>query len=62
MARRQLIKLKQAFAPDLVHVHNFAWSVLFCLDTAHAFPASLLVTLTNELELATEKRICCGAC
>jgi glycogen(starch) synthase len=55
MARRQLIKLKQAFAPDLVHVHNFGPSVLFCLDTAHAFPAPLLVTLTNELELVTEK-------
>jgi hypothetical protein len=56
MARQQLIKLKQAFAPDLVHVHNFGPSVLFYLDTAHASPASLLVTLTNELELVTDKQ------
>lgn len=55
-ARRQLTKLKKAFLPDLIHVHSFGPSVLFCLDTAHAAPAPLLVTLTNELELVTEKR------
>src|SRR5262249_26707843 len=46
--RRQVARLKRAFAPDLVHTSCFGPSVLFHLDTAKAHSAPLLVTLHSE--------------
>lgn len=47
-ARRQLIELKRAFAPDLIHIHGFGPSAVFHLDTMRAHSAPLLVTLIEE--------------
>jgi glycogen(starch) synthase len=47
-ARQRLAKLKRAFAPELVHIHGFGPSVLFHLETTHAHPSPLLVTLIEE--------------
>jgi len=46
--RQQVVNLKRTFAPDLVHINGFGLSILFHLDTAHAYPAPLLVTLHGE--------------
>ena len=48
VARQGLAKLKRAFAPDLVHIQGFGPSIVFHLDTTHAHPAPLLVTLIEE--------------
>lgn len=43
--RSQVAKLKQAFAPDLVHINSFGPSVLLHYDTANAHHAPVLLTL-----------------
>jgi glycogen(starch) synthase len=48
-ARRDVAELKRAFAPDLIHAHNFGPSILFHIETADAHPAPLLFTVTLEL-------------
>ena len=47
--RRQVVALKQAFAPDLVYVNGITPSVLFHLQTAHAHPAPTLVRMNQEV-------------
>jgi glycogen(starch) synthase len=44
-ARRRLVRLKEAFAPDLVHVHFTDPSILFHIQTADAHPAPSLVSI-----------------
>jgi glycogen(starch) synthase len=46
--RQQVTKLKRTFAPDLVHIHCVSISAFFSLETAKAYSAPLLVTLTEE--------------
>ena len=46
---RQVARLKQGFAPDLVHINSYGRSVLFHLMTANAHPAPILVTLHQAL-------------
>ena len=47
--RRQVAKLKQDFAPDLVHINSYGQSVLFHLNTCSAHPAPVLITLHQSL-------------
>jgi glycogen synthase len=47
--RQEIALLKQRFAPDLVHINSYGRSVLFHLNTIHAYPASVLVTLHQAL-------------
>src|SRR5713226_551092 len=47
--RKRLTKLKQTFAPDLVHVNSSVSSILFYLYTVEAYPAPLLVTMRSGL-------------
>jgi glycogen(starch) synthase len=47
-ARREVARLKRAFAPELVHMNGFGPSVLFHLETSLAHPAPLLLTLHGE--------------
>jgi len=47
--RRRVAKLKQDFAPDLVHVNSYGQSVLFHVNTANAHPAPVVVTLHQAL-------------
>jgi glycosyltransferase involved in cell wall biosynthesis len=47
--RRQVAKLKQDFAPDLVHINSYGPSVLFHLNTCSAHPAPVLITLHQRL-------------
>jgi len=42
-------RLKQSFAPHLVHINSYGRSVLFHLMTANAHPAPMLVTLHQSL-------------
>jgi hypothetical protein len=37
--RQQLVKLKQTFAPDLIHINAVGLSEFFHLMTANAYPA-----------------------
>jgi glycogen(starch) synthase len=48
-ARQRVTRLKQAFAPDLVHIHNLGPSALFHLYTATAHPAPLSITMRQEI-------------
>lgn len=43
--RQQVAKLKQSFAPDLIHINDIDRHHFFHLITAHAYPAPVLVTL-----------------
>src|SRR5437870_13694470 len=47
--RRQVARLKQQFAPDLVHINSYGRSVLFHLNTTSAHPGPVLVTLHQAL-------------
>jgi len=47
--RREVARLKQRFAPDLVHINSYGRSVLFHLNTTSAQPAPVLVTLHQAL-------------
>jgi glycosyltransferase involved in cell wall biosynthesis len=47
--RRQVAKLKQDFAPELVHINSYGQSVLFHVSTASVHPAPVLVTLHQAL-------------
>jgi glycogen synthase len=47
--RREVAKLKQAFAPDLIHVNSISPSVLFHLQTADACAAPALMTMQQEI-------------
>src|SRR5438445_452456 len=47
--RRQVAKLKQDFAPELVHINSYGQSVLFHVSTASAHPAPVLITLHQAL-------------
>ena len=47
--RRQVAKLKQTFAPDLVHINSYGQSILFHLNTSSAYPAPMLLTLHQPL-------------
>src|SRR5262249_49915809 len=46
--KRQVTRLRRAFAPDLLHVNAVDASNFFLLTTAHTHPAPLLVTLHGE--------------
>jgi glycosyltransferase involved in cell wall biosynthesis len=46
--RRQVIKLKTSFAPDLIHISCFGLSLLFFMETANICNAPLLVTLHGD--------------
>jgi glycogen(starch) synthase len=48
-ARRAVVELKRAFAPDLVHANAVGPSLLFHLQTADAHPAPWLVRLQTEV-------------
>jgi hypothetical protein len=54
--RLRLIRVKQDFAPDLIHVNSGGGRILFYLDTAQAHPAPLLITMCSGLA-----RQSCGA-
>lgn len=45
----QVIKLKRAFVPDLIHINSFGRSVAFHLNTTHIHPGPLLLTLHQTL-------------
>lgn len=45
----QVARLKQSFAPDLVHINSYGRSILFHLMTANAHPAPVLLTLHQAL-------------
>ena len=47
--RRRVVQLKKQFAPELVHVNSYGNSVLFHMNTAHAYPAPMLVSLHQSL-------------
>jgi glycogen(starch) synthase len=47
--RREVARLKQQFAPDLVHINSYGRSVLYHLNTTSAHPAPVLVTLHQAL-------------
>jgi glycogen(starch) synthase len=46
-AKKEVVKLKHDFAPDLVHLHGVGPSTLFCLESSKVHPVPLLVTLTG---------------
>ena len=46
---RQMVRLKQSFAPDLIHVNSYGRSILFHLMTANAHSTPVLVTLHQAL-------------
>ena len=46
-AKRKVAKLKQDFAPELVHLHGLGPSAFFVLESSKAYPVPLLVTLTG---------------
>lgn len=46
--REQVIKLKQSFKPDLIHIHMSDPSVFFHLSTLSAFPAPTIVTIHQD--------------
>ena len=46
--REQVIKLKQSFKPDFIHVHMSDPSVFFHLSTLSAFPAPTIVTIHHD--------------
>jgi len=48
-SRREVARIKQQFAPDLVHINSYGRSVLFHLNTTNAHPAPVLVTLHQAL-------------
>jgi glycosyltransferase involved in cell wall biosynthesis len=52
-ARHEVGRIKQSFAPDLIHVMSFGASVLFHLDTVAEYPAPSVVTLHGERALET---------
>ena len=54
--RQQVVRLKRSFTPDLVHISGLAFSAIFHLDTVHAHPAPLLVTLHGETYEPVQKQ------
>jgi glycogen(starch) synthase len=48
IARKEVARLKRSFAPELVHVNGFGPSTLFNLETTHAHPCPMLITLHGE--------------
>ena len=49
--RQQIATLKRSFAPDLVHRNGVKMEDFFDRSTANAHPASLFVTLCNDLQV-----------
>jgi len=47
--RREVIRLKQQLAPDVIHINSYGRSVLFHLNTTSAHEAPVLVTLHQAL-------------
>jgi glycogen(starch) synthase len=47
--RQQVMKIKQAFAPDLVHINGITPSVLFHLQTLQAHQAPTLLRMNQEV-------------
>jgi glycosyltransferase involved in cell wall biosynthesis len=47
--RRKVVRLKQRFAPDIVHINSYGRSVLFHINTTRAHAAPVLVTLHQAL-------------
>ena len=48
LVKQQVTKLKQLFAPDLIHLNGLGRDSFFHLVTASAHPAPLLITLHGE--------------
>lgn len=51
--RREVIRIKEAFAPDVIHVNGITPSVIFHLQTESVNPAPLLLRMNQEI-LPTE--------
>jgi glycogen synthase len=47
--RREVARLKQDFAPELVHINSYGSSVLFHMSTVRTHPVPVLVTLHQAL-------------
>jgi len=52
--RHQLVHLKRAFAPDIVHFHGIGPSTVFHFMTSNACPSRLLVSMHQETLRASE--------
>ena len=47
--REEVIRLKETFEPDLMHIHFSGYTIYFQLVTSHAYPVPMLVTLHTSV-------------